>query len=50
LKGYSGCIGLLDTNANINECSLAIPANDDSIDSVVLLNDIFAELILYKKL
>ena len=50
LKGYSACIGLLDTNANANECSLAIPANDDSIDSVVLLNDIFSELILHKKL
>jgi ribosomal protein S2 len=32
LKGNIGCIGLLDTNANAKICSLAIPANDDSID------------------
>jgi len=32
LKGFSGCIGLLDTNANAKDCLLAVPSNDDSID------------------
>jgi hypothetical protein len=32
LKGFIGCIGLLDTNANSNDCVLAVPSNDDSVD------------------
>lgn len=31
-KGKVGCAGLLDTNANAKNCTLAIPSNDDSID------------------
>jgi len=27
-----GCIGLVDTNTNSKICTLAIPANDDSLD------------------
>jgi len=49
-KGKVGCAGLLDTNANAKDCTLAIPSNDDSIDWVVFINDVFAEYILIKKL
>jgi hypothetical protein len=31
-KGISGCVGLLDTNADSKNCLLAVPCNDDSID------------------
>jgi len=50
LKGFSGCIGLLDTNADSKDCLLAVPSNDDSIDWVVFVNDVFSEYILFKKL
>ena len=50
LKGKIGCIGLLDTNADSKTCNLAVPSNDDSIDWVVFINDIFSEYILIKKL
>jgi len=49
LKGYVGCLGLLDTNANAKDCSYVIPSNDDSIDWVVFINDVFSEYILFKK-
>jgi len=45
-----GCIGLVDTNTNSKICTLAIPANDDSLDWIVFIHDIFSEYILYKKL
>jgi len=50
LKGFAGCIGLLDTNANSKNCLLAVPSNDDSIDWIVFINDVFSEYILFKKL
>jgi len=49
LCGYVGCFGLLDTNADSRDCSFALPSNDDSLDWVVFVNDIFSELILVKK-
>lgn len=49
-KGKVGCAGLLDSNANSKNCTLAIPSNDDSIDWVVFINDVFSEYILVKKL
>lgn len=48
--GIIGCVGLLDTNANSKNCTLAIPSNDDSIDWIVFVNDVFSEYILLKKL
>ena len=30
--GIIGCVGLVDTNADSKNCTLAIPSNDDSID------------------
>jgi ribosomal protein S2 len=49
-KGKVGCVGLLDTNALVRNCTLAIPSNDDSIDWVIFINDVFSEYILIKKL
>ena len=49
-KGFVGCVGLLDTNALADFCLLAVPSNDDSVDWVVFVNDIFSEYILLKKL
>lgn len=49
-KAKIGCIGLVDSNANGKICTLAVPSNDDSIDWVVFINDIFSEYILSKKL
>lgn len=48
--GLIGCVGLLDTNADSKNCTLAIPSNDDSIDWIVFVNDVFSEYILLKKL
>lgn len=50
LKGRIGCAGLLDTNVTSRYCNLAIPCNDDSIDWIVFINDVFSEYILVKKL
>jgi len=50
LKGFVGCIGLLDTNADSQNCVLAVPANDDSVDWIVFINDVFSEYILFKKM
>lgn len=50
LKGKVGCAGLLDSNANSKNCTLVIPSNDDSIDWIVFINDVFSEYILIKKL
>lgn len=50
LKSYVGAIGVLDTNAKANDSVFVVPANDDSIDWVIFLNDIFSEYILFKKL
>jgi hypothetical protein len=50
LKGRIGCAGLLDTNMSSKYCNLAIPCNDDSIDWIVFINDVFSEYILVKKL
>lgn len=49
-KGFVGCVGLLDTNALADYCVLAVPSNDDSVDWVVFVNDVFSEYILLKKL
>ena len=48
LKGRIGCAGLLDTNVSSKYCNLAIPCNDDSIDWIVFINDVFSEYILVK--
>jgi ribosomal protein S2 len=50
LKGVVGCIGILDSNADSTNCVLALPSNDDSIDWIVFINDVFSEYILFKKL
>jgi ribosomal protein S2 len=50
LKGFVGCVGLLDTNADSHNCVLAVPANDDSVDWIVFINDVFSEYILFKKM
>jgi len=31
-KGYVGCFGVLDSNANARDCIFVLPSNDDSID------------------
>ena len=49
-KGFVGCVGILDTNAIADHCLLAVPSNDDSVDWVVFVNDVFSEYILLKKL
>lgn len=43
------CLGISDTNAFVQNCSLAVPGNDDTIDCIIFYNDIVSEYILYRK-
>lgn len=43
------CLGITDTNAHPQMCSVAVPGNDDSLECVLFYNDIVAEHILYRK-
>jgi len=43
------CIGIVDTNVKSHNVSLAIPGNDDSINSILFYNNIISELVLFYK-
>jgi len=43
------CIGIIDTNTKSHNVSLALPGNDDSINSILFYNNIVCELILFYK-
>lgn len=43
------CMGIADTDALAQGCSVTIPGNDDSLDSVVFYHDLLAEYVLYRK-
>lgn len=43
------CMGIADSDALAQGCSIVVPGNDDSLDSVVFYHDLVAEYILYRK-
>lgn len=43
------CIGIADSDAMVQACTIAVPGNDDALDSVVFYHDLIAEYILYRK-
>lgn len=43
------CMGIADSDALVQGCSIAVPGNDDSLDSVVFYHDLLAEYVLYRK-
>lgn len=43
------CMGIADSDALVQGCSVAVPGNDDSLDSVVFYHDLVAEYVLYRK-
>lgn len=42
-------MGICDTNAAPQGCTIAVPGNDDSVACIVFYSDLLAEFILYKK-
>ena len=47
--GNVPCLGVVDTNTFSQSCTVAIPGNDDSINSIIFYNDLVCEYILYRK-
>jgi small subunit ribosomal protein S2 len=43
------CLGIADTDAFSQSCTIAIPGNDDSIDCIIFYNGLVTEYILYRK-
>lgn len=43
------CLGIVDTNAPMQLVSIAIPGNDESINSLAFYNSLLSTFILYKK-
>jgi hypothetical protein len=43
------CMGIADSDALVQGCSIVVPGNDDSLDSVVFYHDLVSEYILYRK-
>ncbi len=43
------CMGIADSDAMVQGCTIAVPGNDDALDSVVFYHELLAEYILYRK-
>jgi ribosomal protein S2 len=43
------CLGITDTNAASQTTSIALPGNDDSLNSVLFYNEIVSSFILFRK-
>lgn len=42
-------MGIWDTNAEPQSCTIAVPGNDDSVSCAIFYHDLLSEYILHRK-